>query len=197
LFIINLSRIITLTIANKEIDKISNDQNDHLAKFLQIEKDKIVEEDIIIDNLLHPPKDILTHGQKVSDKIAQFGGSWKFIFIFAVFFAGWIIINIIALFSISFDPYPFVLMNLILSLIAAIQAPVILMSQNRHDEKDRSRDENDYMINQKAEMMIRSLHEKVNLMLEEQIRTILDSQAKQFTLLENIIKKLDQNKIVQ
>lgn len=180
-----------MTIADKEINKISNDQNDHLEKFQQIEKDKLNEEDIIINNLLHPPKDKLTHGQRVSDKIAKFGGSWKFLFIFALFFSGWIVINIIALFSISFDPFPFVFMNLILSLIAAIQAPVILMSQNRHDEKDRSRDENDYMLNQKAEMMIRSLHEKVNLMLEDQIRTILDSQARQFALLENIIKKID------
>lgn len=180
-----------MTIANKEIDKISNDQNEHLAKFQQIEKDAIKEEDILINNLLHPPKDILTHGQRVSDKIAQFGGSWKFIFLFAVFFTGWIVLNIIALFSVPFDPFPFVLMNLILSLVAALQAPVILMSQNRHDEKDRKRDENDYLINQKAEMMIRSMHEKMNLLLEEQIKTILDSQAKQFILIEKIITKLE------
>lgn len=180
-----------MTISDKGIEKISNDQDEHLAKFIQIEKKKIVEEDLIIDSLLHPPKDTLTNGQNISDKIARFGGSWKFIYIFALFFAGWIVINVIALFTMPFDPFPFVLMNLILSLIAALQAPVILMSQNRHDEKDRNRDENDYLINQKTEMMIRSLHEKVNLILEEQIKTILDSQVKQFTLLENISKKLD------
>ena len=179
-----------MTIANKEIKKISNDQDEHLAKFQQIEKDTIDEEEIIINNLLHPPKDILSTGQKVSDKIAHFGGSWNFIFLFAVFFSAWIVINIVALLRVPFDPFPFVLMNLILSLIAALQAPVILMSQNRHDEKDRKRDENDCLINQKAEMMIRNLHEKMNLLLEEQIKTILDSQSKQFILLENISKKL-------
>jgi uncharacterized membrane protein len=82
-------------------------------------------------------------------------------------------------------------MNLILSMIAALQAPVILMSQNRHSEKDRMRDENDYMINLKSEMEIRSLHQKMNLLLEDQIKTLFDSQAKQFTLLEKIAKKLD------
>ena len=89
-----------------------------------------------------------------------------------------------------FDPYPFILMNLILSLVAALQAPVILMSQNRHAEKDRMRDENDYMINLKAEMEIRSLHQKMNLLLEEQIKTLFDTQAKQFTLLEDILKQI-------
>ncbi|MGA2669036.1 MAG: DUF1003 domain-containing protein, partial [Ignavibacteria bacterium] len=79
-------------------------------------------------------------------------------------------------------------------LIAALQAPVILMSQNRHAEKDRMRDENDYLINLKSEMEIRSLHQKMNLLLEEQIKTLFDTQSKQFTLFEEIIKKLDRNK---
>jgi len=177
--------------ANKEIKQLSTDQNEHLVKLHQIVKDTIDEEDLIINNLLHPPKDILSPGQKVSDKVARFGGSWKFIILFVIFFAGWIVINIIALFSVPFDPYPFILMNLILSLIAALQAPVILMSQNRHSEKDRMRDENDYLINLKSEMEIRSLHQKMNLLLEEQIKTLFDTQAKQFTLLEKIVSKLD------
>jgi uncharacterized membrane protein len=85
-------------------------------------------------------------------------------------------------------------MNLILSLVAALQAPVILMSQNRQEEKDRMRAENDYLINLKAEMEIRSLHQKMNLLLEEQIKTLFDTQAKQFTLLEEISRKLDRIK---
>ncbi len=182
---------IILAMANKEIKELSTDQNEHLVKLHQIVKDTIDEEELIINNLLHPTKDILSPGQKVSDKIARFGGSWKFIILFVIFFAAWIVINIIVLFSVPFDPYPFILMNLILSLIAALQAPVILMSQNRHAEKDRMRDENDYMINLKAEMEIRSLHQKMNLLLEEQIKTLFDTQAKQFTLLEKIITKLD------
>lgn len=177
--------------ANIEIKKLSIDQNEHLVKLHQIVKDTIDEEDLIINNLLHPPKDILSPGQKVSDKVARFGGSWKFIILFVIFFAGWIIINIITLFKLPFDPYPFILMNLILSLVAALQAPVILMSQNRHSEKDRMRDENDYLINLKSEMEIRSLHQKMNLLLEEQIKTLFETQAKQFTLLEDICKKLN------
>lgn len=179
---------------NQEIKKLSTDENEHLTKLHQIVNDTIKEEELIINNLLHPPKDILSPGQKVSDKVARFGGSWKFIFMFAVFFACWIVINIIQLFSVPFDPYPFILMNLILSLVAALQAPVILMSQNRHSEKDRMRDENDYLINLKAEMEVRSLHQKMNLLLEEQIKTLFDTQAKQFTLLEKIIEKLDKIK---
>jgi len=180
--------------ANKVIEKLSTDQNEHLVKLHQIVKDTIKEEDLIINNLLHPPKDILSPGQKVSDKVARFGGSWKFIILFVIFFAGWIVLNIIALFKVPFDPYPFILMNLLLSLIAALQAPVILMSQNRHAEKDRMRDENDYLINLKSEMEIRSLHQKMNLLLEEQIKTLFETQSKQFALLEEIIKKLDRNK---
>ena len=87
-------------------------------------------------------------------------------------------------------------MNLILSLVAALQAPVILISQNRQEEKDRMRAENDYLINLKAEMEIRSLHQKMNLLLEEQIKTLFDTQAKQFTLLEEISRKLDRIKFL-
>lgn len=176
--------------ANKEINQLATEQDEHLTKLHKIVKDTIDEEELIINNLLHPAKDILSSGQKISDKVARFGGSWKFIMMFAVFFAGWIVLNITAMIFGPFDPYPFILMNLILSLIAALQAPVILMSQNRHSEKDRMRDENDYLINMKAEMEIRSLHQKMNLLLEEQIKTLFDSQAKQFTILEKIINKL-------
>ena len=91
----------------------------------------------------------------------------------------------------KFDPYPFILMNLILSCIAALQAPVIMMSQNRQEEKDRMRNENDYLINLKAEMQIRSLHQKMDLLLKEQIKTLFDTQEKQFALLKEINLKLD------
>jgi uncharacterized membrane protein len=174
--------------AIKEVKKLTTDQNEHLAKFQKIVQGTIDEEELIINNLLHPPKDIISPGQNVSDKVARFGGSWKFIIIFIAFFAVWIVLNIIVLFWVPFDPYPFILMNLILSMIAALQAPVILMSQNRQSEKDRMRDENDYLINMKAEMEIRSLHQKMDLLLEEQIKTLFDTQAKQFTLLETILK---------
>ncbi|MBK6835999.1 MAG: DUF1003 domain-containing protein [Bacteroidetes bacterium] len=105
----------------------------------------------------------LTFGEKMADKIALFGGSWKFIIAFMTFFGVWISVNIIA-FN-AFDPYPFILLNLILSCIAALQAPLIMMSQNRQDQKDRIRSENDYKINLKAELEIQQLNEKVDFLI--------------------------------
>ncbi len=97
-------------------------------------------------------------GENLADKVASFGGSWKFIIIFGVFIIIWMCINIIFLSEKGFDPYPFILLNLILSCLAALQAPVIMMSQNRQEDKDRERSKQDYMINMKAELEIRSIH---------------------------------------
>jgi uncharacterized membrane protein len=176
---------------NNDIDKLLSDENDHLAKLHQIVKDTLKAEELIIHNLLHPPLEILTQGQKISDKVARFGGSWKFIILFGIILTLWIVFNVLAIGRYKFDPYPFILMNLILSCIAALQAPVIMMSQNRQEEKDRMRGENDYLINLKAEMQIRSLNQKVDLLLEEQIKTLFETQEKQFVLLKEINTKLD------
>ncbi len=151
---------------NKEIDQLLFDENEHLNKLHKIVKDTLDEEELIIHNLLYPPLEILTPGQKISDKVARFGGSWKFIILFGIILMLWIVFNVIAIGHYKFDPYPFILMNLILSCIAALQAPVIMMSQNRQEEKDRMRNENDYLINLKAEMQIRSLHQKMDLLKE-------------------------------
>jgi uncharacterized membrane protein len=176
---------------NKEIDELLSDENEHLDKLHQIVKETIAAEDLIIHNLSNPPLEILSRGQKVSDKVARFGGSWKFIILFGVILTLWIIFNVVAIGHYKFDPYPFILMNLILSCIAALQAPVIMMSQNRQEEKDRMRSENDYLINLKAEMQIRSLNQKMDLLLEEQIKTLFETQEKQFTLLKALNAKLD------
>lgn len=176
---------------NKEIDKLLIEEDEHLNKLHQRVKDTMQEEEFIINNLLHPPKEFLTSGQTISDKVARFGGSWKFIILFGIVLTLWIIFNVAAIRRYEFDPYPFILMNLILSCIAALQAPVIMMSQNRKEEKDRMRSENDYLINLKAEMEIRSLHQKMDSLLEEQIKTLFETQAKQFTLLKEINLKLD------
>ena len=100
----------------------------------------------------------LTFGQRVADKMALFGGSWKFIIIFGIILFTWIGVNAFILVKKPFDPFPFILLNLILSCLAAIQAPVIMMSQNRQESKDRSRSQNDYQVNLKAEIEIRQLH---------------------------------------
>ena len=175
------------------IDQLLSDENRHIEKLHQIVRDAIDAEELIIQNLLHPPIDILTRGQKLSDKVARFGGSWRFIAWFGVILTIWIIFNVVALGHFRFDPYPFILMNLILSTIAALQAPVIMMSQNRQEEKDRMRGENDYLINLKAEMQIRSLNQKIDLLLEEQIKTLFATQEKQFALLCEIKAKLETN----
>ena len=176
---------------DQEIEELLTQQNQHLAKLHQIVTDTIKEEDLITNNLLNPPQEILNRGQKLSDKVARFGGSWKFIISFGVVLFLWIIFNSIAQGRAKFDPYPFILMNLILSCIAALQAPIIMMSQNRQEEKDRRRSENDYLINLKAEIEIRSLHQKLDVLLEEQLKTLFDSQAKQFNFLIKIEEKLD------
>lgn len=108
-----------------------------------------------------------TLGQKAADKIAGFAGSWAFIFAFVGVLLTWMVINIIMA-SNAFDPYPFILLNLVLSCVAAIQAPLIMMSQNRQEQKDRTRAENDYKVNLKTEIMIEDLHDKLNKILERQ-----------------------------
>ena len=175
----------------QEIDKLFINEKEHLDKLHQIVEQTIKEEQLIVNNLLNPPKEVLSRGQAISDKVARFGGSWKFIIIFSVILTVWIIINATLPEKDRFDPYPFILMNLVLSCIAALQAPIIMMSQNRQEEKDRMRSENDYLVNLKAEMEIRSLHQKIDLLLEEQIKTLFDTQAKQFALLEEINERLE------
>lgn len=154
-------------------------------------KSTIAKENLIADNLLNAPEELLTPGQKISDKVAKFGGSWAFIISFFVVLIFWITLNSVLPAQKIFDPYPFILMNLILSCIAAIQAPIIMMSQNRQEEKDRQRSENDYLINLKAEMEIQTLNQKVDLLIEEQIKLLFEIQEKQMLILQNIEKKLN------
>lgn len=130
-----------------------------------------------------------TFGERLADKIATFGGSWTFLICFAIFLAIWIIINTVVMAAHPADPYPFILLNLILSCIAAIQAPVIMMSQNRQETKDRLRSENDYQINLKAELEIQHLHEKIDHLLLHQWDRLAEIQEMQLDLLSEISKK--------
>jgi uncharacterized membrane protein len=170
---------------------ILQSEKEQLQKLQKIVNDTIQEEKLIVDNLLHQPKEVLTKGQSISDKVATFGGSWKFIILFGIILFVWILFNTLSPKTFNFDPYPFILMNLILSCIAALQAPIIMMSQNRQEEKDRKRSENDYLINLKAELELRSLHQKIDLLLEEQIKVLFESQAKQLEILTSIENKFD------
>lgn len=173
-----------------DIKDLMKSEDVQLKKMHEIVKKAIEEEQLIVNNLLHPPTEKLSNGQKISDKVANFGGSWAFIISFFVVLVLWILFNTLALKNYEFDPYPFILMNLILSCIAALQAPIIMMSQNRQEEKDRKRSENDYLINLKSELEIRALNQKIDLLLEEQIKILFDSQAKQLEILKNIEQKI-------
>ena len=132
----------------------------------------------------------MTFGQRVADKVASFGGSWTFIISFMTFLLIWIFGNVFWLVNRSFDPYPFILLNLILSSVAALQAPVIMMSQNRQEEKDREHAKMDYMVNLKSELEIRMLHEKVDHLIINQQQDILELQKTQVEMLSKIMEKV-------
>ena len=175
---------------NRNSTTLLKTEDEQLTKLQQIVQQAIAEEKLIVENLLHQPNEVISRGQSISDKVATFGGSWKFIISFSVILSIWILFNTLSPNIDKFDPYPFILMNLVLSAIAALQAPIIMMSQNRKEEKDRKRSENDYLINIKAELEVRSLHQKIDLLIEDQIKILFDSQAKQLEILNRIEDKL-------
>jgi uncharacterized membrane protein len=130
----------------------------------------------------------LTLGEKMADELASFGGSWTFMIIFAAILFGWIALNSFLLLKRPFDPYPFILLNLVLSCLAAIQAPVIMMSQNRQEAKDRLRSQHDYQVNLKAELEIRHLHEKIDHLLSRQWERLIEIQQIQVDLLSELTR---------
>ena len=134
-----------------------------------------------------------TFGQRVADQVAAFGGSWKFIIIFGLFLAIWIMVNVFWFLNKGFDPYPFILLNLILSTLAAIQAPVIMMSQNRQEEKDRNRAVKDYMINLKSELEIRILHEKLDHLIISQEQQLIEINKVQFDMINDILHRIQKS----
>lgn len=135
----------------------------------------------------------LTLGQRLADKVATFGGSWSFILTFLFFMAVWIAANVYLLGEKPFDPYPFILLNLILSCIASLQAPIIMMSQNRQEEKDRERAKKDYMINLKSELEIRLLHEKIDHLIIHQQQELLEIQQLQIDMMNDILESVRRN----
>jgi len=145
-------------------------------------KDLAAEKRSININVVH--EESLTIGEKMADKLAEFAGSWKFIIIFGCVLFLWILINSIQLFAKPFDPFPFIFLNLILSCIAALQAPVIMMSQNRQEKKDRLRSEHDYEINLKAEILIEELINKLNTLEQKQDEIIINFNKTTYNLNE-------------
>lgn len=168
---------------------ISEFLNKKLGNLTEVEKQVIqsVSKNTMISTEVEEDEQKITFGQKLADKVAEFGGSWGFIIFFMSFLVVWILLNVFWLSNHGFDPYPFILLNLILSCIAAIQAPVIMMSQNRQEEKDRERAKKDYKINLKSELEIRELHEKIDHLIIHYQQDLLEIQKTQIDLLENIL----------
>ena len=150
----------------------------------------ISQSNILTEKIDDSFEETLTFGEKIADRIATFGGSWRFIITFMVFIVLWMALNIFWLHNKGFDPYPFILLNLILSCLAALQAPVIMMSQNRVEAKDRIRGEHDYKINLKSELEIQLLHKKIDHLLIHQNKRLLEMQRVQAEMMEVISNSL-------
>jgi len=164
-------------------------ENQQLQKLNNIVLEAIEEEKLLPGKLAEFEDKNPPFVSRLPDNVATFGGSWKFIVSFGVSMLLWISINVLFL-TKPFDPYPFILLNLVLSTIAALQAPLIMMSQNRKEEKDRQRAVNDYMINLKSEIEVRNLHGKLDLLITEQMQTLFEIQKTQMALMEDIRKMM-------
>ena len=171
----------------KNLKQLLDIESGHLKKLNEIVVQAVEEQNLLSQKLYDFEDKERKIGAVLADNVASFGGSWYFILSFLLFMLIWMGINLYYL-SKPFDPYPFILLNLILSSIAAIQAPVIMMSQNRKEQKDRQRAVNDYMINLKSEIEIRNLHQKIDLLVSEQMQTLFDIQKAQVDLMEDIRK---------
>jgi uncharacterized membrane protein len=173
-------------------DYIESLINKELGETNTIEKDfvkSLKSHELISENPTQKYESQISFGDKLSDRIARFGGSWKFIIFFFSILLVWIAVNSMFLLKKPFDPYPFILMNLILSCLAALQAPIIMMSQNRQEAKDRFRSEQDYKINLKAELEVRLLNEKIDFLLLKQWQRLMEIQSIQTELMEEILNK--------
>jgi uncharacterized membrane protein len=167
------------------------DQLGELSSMEKIVIDTIANGDQISNLALSQDNTPLSRGQKMADHVASFGGSWTFIISFGFFLFVWILLNTAFLLNKGFDPYPFILLNLILSCIAALQAPIIMMSQNRQEEKDRERSKLDYMVNLKSELEIRTLHEKLDHLIIHQQRDLFEIQEIQIEMMKDITLSID------
>lgn len=171
-------------------EKLFRSKYEELTKQEKHVAHHITERTPISTNIIQDISEQLTFGQKMADKVASFGGSWLFILIFLCVMFIWILLNSFILINLnrSFDPYPYILLNLILSMIAAIQAPIILMSQNRQTDKDRLRAEHDYEVNLKSELEIIGLHNKIDSLKEKQWEELIAIEQEQIKLLKELIE---------
>lgn len=170
---------------SKYLEKLLEVQNEHQKIMSQIVVRAMEEQEGLVNRLHEEEKNIKrTLGEKISDSVADFGGSWSFIFIFFFVLISWMLYNTYSHSSQVFDPYPFILLNLVLSCLAAIQAPVVLMSQNRKEARDRQRAQDEYLINLKSELENRLIDQKLDLFINEQFKELIEIQKVQLDKLE-------------
>jgi uncharacterized membrane protein len=150
--------------------------------------ESLIRQEAITENIDKEFDAKATAGEKLADKVAAFGGSWKFIIIFGVLLVLWMGVNSVALLMKPFDPFPFIFLNLVLSCLAAIQAPVIMMSQNRQEARDRMRGESDFKTNLKAELEIQHINEKIDKLINDQWKHLLEIQEMQMEMIEELTK---------
>jgi len=176
------------TYRNEYVQSMLEDEKGELTSVEREVLDSLREHEVLTSNVDAEFETAWDFGERLADRIATFGGSWTFLIVFGVFLTAWIGVNSAVLYWHPVDPYPFILLNLLLSCLAAIQAPVIMMSQNRQEAKDRQRAQHDYQVNLKAELEIRQLHEKIDHLLSHQWDRLVEIQQIQLELLAELGK---------
>ena len=171
---------------HKYVEHLLEDEKGELTQLEQRVLESLRNQEILSQNPETEFEAGLTLGQRAADRIATFGGSWVFIAIFALVMLSWMLLNSYVLAARPFDPYPYILLNLVLSCLAAVQAPVIMMSQNRQEARDRQRSMHDYQVNLKAELEIRHLHQKIDHLLSRQWERLVEIQEVQMELINQI-----------
>lgn len=184
-----ISHITLLNFRFQYINQLLKNEVSTSKQFDHELKHKIRTQQVHIKNVNDALKTKETFGQRIADGIAKFGGSWTFIIAFIFILVAWITLNTLPLFFEPFDKFPYILLNLALSCLAAIQAPIILMSQNRQTERDRVEADNDYEVNVKSEVEIHLLHEKIDYLMESKWQHLTELQQLQIELLQELIKQ--------
>ncbi len=172
----------------KYAEGIASDEVAALAQLKKEVTESLLHQEALTKNIDKEFDAKTTRGERIADKVAAFGGSWTFIIIFGVILAVWMGVNTTLFLAKPFDPFPYIFLNLVLSCLAAIQAPVIMMSQNRQEAKDRMRSENDYKTNLKAELEIQAINDKIDKLLNDQWKHLLEIQQMQMEMIEHLAK---------
>ena len=171
------------------VGQMLEEERGEISRLDQDVLNSLRENELVATNLNAEIADQKTYADVMADRIATFGGSWRFVLVFIFLMMIWIAVNSVALFGQRFDPYPFILLNLVLSCIAALQAPIIMMSQNRQEKRDRLRAEQDYKVNLKAELEVRLLMTQLDQLRNHQWRRLLEIQSIQTDLMEEILRQ--------